>query len=174
MGNHLLLIEDVDDLGRSGDVVTVKPGYARNFLLPQKKAVVADKFTLRMQARLQEERAKRAAVDRKDAEVLAERISAKVMEITVKVDPEGHMYGSVSALDIVHLFEEEGISLEKKSVLLAHPIKSLGRHQVSLRLKEGVPASFTLQVNSDIPLPVKPAEEVVFVEETPSEDFSEE
>ncbi len=60
MRNQLLLIEDVEDLGRSGDVVSVKPGYSRNYLLPQKKAVVADKFTLRLQAKLKEERSKRA------------------------------------------------------------------------------------------------------------------
>ena len=158
MGNQLLLIEDVDDLGRSGDVVSVKPGYARNFLLPQKKAVVADKFTLRLQARLKQERAKRAEIDKKDAEFLAEKITQKTLEITVKVDPEGHMYGSVTALDIVRLFQEsEEISLEKRNVLLSHPIKSIGDHTVQLRLKEGVPASFTLRVKSDIPLSVKTA-----------------
>jgi large subunit ribosomal protein L9 len=154
MGNQLLLIEDVDDLGRSGDVVTVKPGYARNFLLPTKKAVVADKYTLRLQARLKEERAKLAEADKKEAEVLAEKISEKVLEITVKVDPEGHMYGSVSAVDIVRLFEEnEGLVLEKRNVLIAQPIKVLGDHTIHLKLKEGVPAKFTLRVNSDIPLP---------------------
>ncbi|MES2345068.1 MAG: 50S ribosomal protein L9 [Chlamydiota bacterium] len=154
MGNQLLLIEDVDDLGRSGDVVTVKPGYARNFLLPQKKAVVADRYTLRLQARLKEERAKLAEIDKKDAEILADKVNEKVLEITVKVDPEGHMYGSVSAIDIVRLFEEsEGIALEKRNVLIAQPIKALGDHVIQLKLKEGVPAKFTLRVNSDIPLP---------------------
>ena len=90
MGNQLLLLEDVDDLGRSGDVVSVKPGFARNFLLPQKKAVVADKNTLRMQARLKEEREKRAAVDKKDSEILAfqvrtiskNRLSKKIGDIS--------------------------------------------------------------------------------------------
>lgn len=158
MGNQLLLIEDVDDLGRSGDVVSVKPGYARNFLVPQKKAVVADKFTLRLQARLKEERAKRAEIDKKDAEFLAERISGTVLEITVKVDPEGHMYGSVTTTDIARLFQEnQGIIIEKRNVLLAHPIKAIGDHTINLRLKEGVPASFTLTVKSDIPLPAKSA-----------------
>lgn len=158
MGNQLLLIEDVDDLGRSGDVVSVKPGYARNFLLPKKLAVVATKFTLNMQAKLKEERAKRAAVDKKDAEALAEHISTKAFEITVKVDPEGHMYGSVSAVDIVRLLEKEGITLEKKSILLSAPIKSIGEHSISLRLKEGIAASVTLHVKSDIPFATDNAE----------------
>jgi large subunit ribosomal protein L9 len=153
MANQLLLIEDVDDLGRSGDIVTVKPGYARNYLLPQKKALVADKGTIRMQAKLQEERAKQAVIDRRDAEALSSRLNGMELSITVKVDPEGHMYGSVAATDIVQLFGEQGVQLEKKNVVLAQPIKALGSHNLSLRLKEGVPAMFTLHVISDVPLP---------------------
>lgn len=155
MGNQLLLIEDVEDLGRSGDVVKVKPGYSRNFLLPQKKAVIAGKHTLRMQAKLKEERAKLAEVDKKESEELARQIEAMALSITVKVDPEGHMYGSVSAVDIVALFESQGIRLEKRNVAIAHPIKELGVHKVTLKLKEGVPATFTLNVESDIPLRAK-------------------
>ena len=96
MRNQLLLIEDVEDLGRSGDVVSVKPGYSRNFLLPQKKAVVADKFTLRMQAKLKAERAKRAEIDRQEAESQAQKIEGMVLSIEVKVDPDGHMYVIIS------------------------------------------------------------------------------
>ena len=81
MANQFLLIEDVDALGRSGDVVKAKPGYARNFLLPQKKAVIADKHTLRMQAKLKEEREKQAVLDRGEAEKLAERING--MSLTI-------------------------------------------------------------------------------------------
>lgn len=158
MNYQLLLIEDVDDLGRSGEVVKVKPGFARNFLLPQKRAVIADKGTLRMQARLQEERAKRAEVDKKEAEALALKINGKELTILVKVDPDGHMYGSVAAQDIANLFEKEGIALEKRSVLLHHPIKALGDVTINLRLKEGVPASFKLTVQSETPLPQKKEE----------------
>ncbi len=146
MRNQLLLVEDVEDLGRSGDLVSVKPGYSRNFLLPQKKAVVADKFTLRMRARLQEERAQKAEVDRKEAETQAAKIEGMVLNIEVKVDPDGHMYGSVAAADIVRLFENEGITLEKRNVVLALPIKALGAHPIQLKLKEGVPAQITLHV----------------------------
>ncbi len=149
MANQLLLLTDVDNLGRSGDLVKVKPGYARNFLLPQKLAVVADKSTLRMRSRLQEERAKRAIEDRADSEVLATKINGKHMQIGVKIDPEGNMYGSVSAVDIVKLFDKESISLEKRNVVLAHPIKTLGAHTISLKLKEDVSASFTLEVLSE-------------------------
>ncbi len=146
MRNQLLLIDDVDDLGRSGDIVSVRPGYARNFLLPQKKAVIADKFTLRMQAKLKDERAKRAEIDRKEAEDLSKKIDGMVLTIEVKVDPDGHMYGSVSSGDIVRLFENEGIVLERRNIVLLHPIKAIGVHQLNLCLKEGVPAAITLKV----------------------------
>lgn len=148
---QLLMIEDVDDLGRSGEIVKAKSGYARNFLLPQKKAVIADKGTLRMQAQLQDERAKRAVVDKNEAEILSQRINGMTLTISVKVDPEGHMYGSVGIADIIALFEKEGISLEKKNVVLPHPIKQLGATPVTLKLKEGVPASVTLDIRSEAP-----------------------
>lgn len=149
MSNQLLLLEDVEELGRSGDIVKVKPGYARNYLLPKKKAVIADKRTLRMQAKLQEERAKRAIVDKREAEEHAARIQGMTLTTQVKVDHEGHMYGSVSAIDIVHLFEKEGFQFEKRHIALPAPIKSLGVHSLTVKLNEGVTASFTLQVESE-------------------------
>ncbi len=149
MKQQLLLLEDVDGLGRSGDVVTAKPGFIRNFLLPQQKAVSADKHTLKMQARLKEEREKRAAVDRKEAEVQAEQIKTLVLAIEVKVDPDGKMYGSVSTLDIARLLQAKGYQIERKSVLLSQAVKTLGNHTINLRLKEGVPATFTLEVQPE-------------------------
>ncbi len=146
MRNQLLLLEDVDDLGRSGDVVSVKPGYSRNFLLPQKKAVVADPYTLRLQAKLQAERAKQAENDKQEAEALAQKLEGVVLTIEVKVDPDGHMYGSVSAVDVVQLFEAQEIKVGRRHVLLTHPIKTLGVHPLQLKLKEGVPVSVTLHV----------------------------
>lgn len=146
MQNQLLLIKDVEDLGRSGDIVKVKPGYARNYLLPQKKAVVADKFTLRLQAKLQEERIKQAASDKKEAETIAAKLDGLIVEQAVKVDPDGHMYGSVSAADIVRLLEQEGAKVERKHVLLPHPIKELGDFTISLKLKEGVAATVGLRI----------------------------
>lgn len=164
MKNELLLVEDVDELGRSGDVVSVKPGYARNFLIPQRKAVFADKHTLRMQAKLKEERAKRAVVDKKEAEELATGIDGRTLKIEVKVDPDGNMYGSVTFHDIIQLFEKEGIKLEKRNIVLAQPIKELGVFNLKLKLKEGVPASFTLKVvkegfvEEEVEAPVKQEE----------------
>ncbi len=169
MPMQLLLLDDVDALGRSGEVVTVKPGYARNCLLPKKRAVVASPQTLRLQERLQAERAERAAADRRDAEEMAAKSAGTVLEIEVKVDPEGHMYGSVSATDIVNLFAEKGVEIEKRSVLLPQPIKTLGTHNLKLRLKEGVIMEFALTINSDIPLPVKEKQAPAVEQETPEE-----
>jgi large subunit ribosomal protein L9 len=153
---QLLLLEDVDGLGRSGDVVTAKPGFIRNFLLPQKMALIADKQTLKMQVRLKEERDKRAVVDRKEAEAVAVKIQTLVITTEVKVDPDGKMYGSVTTLDIARLLQGKGYQLDRKSVLLPQPIKSLGTYQVNLRLKEQVPATFTLEVQPEGgPLPEK-------------------
>jgi large subunit ribosomal protein L9 len=135
MQNQLLLIEDVESLGRCGDIVSVKPGYARNFLLPKKKALVATKGAL---------------------------ITGMQLSTIVKVDPEGNMYGSVNASDIVALFAQQGITLDKKSVVLAHPIKELGDYTLELRLKEGVGAAYTLSIVADHPV-------ARFVEEKGSE-----
>jgi large subunit ribosomal protein L9 len=146
MSYQLLLLEDVDELGRSGDVVKVKPGYARNFLLPTKKALVADARTLQLQAKLREEREKRAVVDRAEADLLSAKIAEIVVKISVKVDQEGNLYGSVAATDIVKATQEHGVVLEKRQVVLPHPIKSLGLHSVPLKLKEGVRAVVHVEV----------------------------
>lgn len=160
MKQQLLLLEDIDGLGRSGDVVTAKPGFIRNFLLPQNKAVIADKRTLKMQVRLKEEREKRAAIDRKEAEEFAGSLSGFTLTTEVKVDPEGKMYGSVSAIDIARLLQAKGYTFEKKNISLLQPIKTLGSHTVHLKLKEGVAATFTLEVQPEGGplLPKKPAE----------------
>ncbi len=150
MAVKLLLIEDVEDLGRSGDVVNVRPGFARNYLLPQGFGVMADKRALRIQAKLQEERKKKALVDKKEAEEIAARIEGSTLTTIVKVDHEGHMYGSVTALDVGHLIQEQlNVVLERKAVQLKHPIKELGVYTINVKLKEGVTATIKLKVVSE-------------------------
>jgi large subunit ribosomal protein L9 len=150
MATKLLLIEDVDALGRSGEIVNVRPGYARNFLLPQGMAVVADKKALRQQERLVAEREKKAAEDKRDAEAIASRIQGTTLTTVVKVDQEGHMYGSVAAHEIIELLKEHNqIDLEKKAIQLKHPIKTTGVHTIHVKLKEGVECAFHLKVMSE-------------------------
>jgi len=146
MKQQLLLLKDVDALGKKGEVVTAKPGYVRNFLLPKGLAVIASSNTLRKQERLRAERAKQAVVDQKESEELAAQIEAISIETRVKVDPEGHMYGSVSAGDIAQLFQERGLPVDKKCVLVTKPIKVTGVHKISLKLKEGITATCQLSI----------------------------
>lgn len=147
MATKLLLIDDVEDLGRKGDVVTVKPGYARNRLIPLGAAIIADKNALKRQARLQEERAKKAEADKSHAEGIAKEIEGKTVTTHVKVDHDGHMYGSVAISDIIHLMQEQaGIQIEKRWVQLKHPIKNVGTHNILLKLPEGVTTAFHLKV----------------------------
>lgn len=150
MATKLLLIEDVEALGRSGEIVSVKPGYARNFLLPQGLAVIANKQALRQQERLKEERQKRAIEDKKESEDIAAQIEGITLTAVVKVDHEGHMYGSVTSHEIAHLLQEQNhINLDKKNIQLKHPIKTTGVHSIPVKLNEGVTASFHLKVMSE-------------------------
>lgn len=146
MKQQLLLLEDVDALGKKGEVVSAKPGYIRNFLLPRGLAVIASPNTLRKQERLKAEREKQAIIDRQESESLAKQIEGLVLETKVKVDPEGHMYGSVSALDIAQLFHEKAIPIEKKYIQLTRPIKETGAHKITLKLKEGITVLCELKI----------------------------
>jgi large subunit ribosomal protein L9 len=151
MPTQLLLIKDVDHLGRSGAVVKVKPGFARNFLVPNGYAIPLDKKALRMQASLQEKRQEQASVDKKEAEELAVKLQGAAISTTVKVDHEGHMYGSVSAGDIAHLIQEQlGLTLDKKAIQLKHAIKTTGENmRISVKLKEDVKAELLLTINAE-------------------------
>lgn len=150
MATKLLLIKDQESLGRSGDIVSVRPGYARNFLLPQGVAIIADKKALLQQERLKAERQKQAAEDKKESEVLAASLEGITLTKIVKVDHEGHMYGSVTANEVAHLLQEEhNIELDKKNIQLKHAIKNTGVHTIPVKLKEGVTTSFNLKVMSE-------------------------
>jgi large subunit ribosomal protein L9 len=148
---QLLLLEDVIGLGRQGELVTAKPGYIRNYLLPQKKAVIANKATLKLQERLKKERAEKAVIDRQESEALAKTLVGQTISIVVKTDTQGKLYGSVTTLEIANLAKEAGFSIERHNIVLAHPVKSLGMHKIALRLKEQVEASIELNVIPEHP-----------------------
>ncbi len=151
MATQYLLLEDVEGLGHSGEIVkNVKPGYVRNFLLPKKLVVIADKRALRLQEKLKEERQQRRLLDKQESDAIAARIEGLTLTKVVKVDHDGHMYGSVSVADIIHLLNEHvQVELDKKSIQLKHAIKTTGAHQITLKLKEGVTTSFHLKVVSE-------------------------
>lgn len=146
MKQELLLLQDVDGLGQKGDIASARPGYVRNYLLPQGLAVIASANTLRKRERLRQERAQQAIVDKKEAEELARQVESLILETRVKVDPEGHMYGSVSALDVANLYQQNGLPVERRYVQLPRPIKATGAHKIPLKLKEGVAATCTLHI----------------------------
>lgn len=171
---NLLLLEDIVNYGRKGDLVHVAPGFARNFLLPQKKALMATRATLKMREKLQEERKIQAELDRKESEKLAQKLEGKMFETTVKVDPEGNLYGSVTIQDIVEIMSRDGFTIEKKSIALVHPIKNIGAHHVQLKLPEGVEVAVGLTVKPDREIVKKAVvEEVAKVEEVVSETTEE-
>jgi len=166
MPTQMLLIKDVPDLGRSGDLVKVKPGYARNFLLPRGLGIVPDKNALRMRETLQEERRKRAEEDRKESEKVAATVEGKTLTIKAKVDPAGHMYGSVTANDIHKLVVEEWEATPvKKGVQLKQPIKQTGVYSIPLVFPEGVTATVTVKVVSEGGVVQAEAEEKTEAEE---------
>ncbi|MBI5345668.1 MAG: 50S ribosomal protein L9 [Chlamydiae bacterium] len=173
MKQTLLLLKDVEDLGKGGEVVSVRAGYARNFLLPQQLGVIADKHTLRMQEKLKKERALNAEKDKKEAEELAQILEKMTLTIRVKVDAEGKMYGSVSAFDVLHLLEKEGIKgLSKKAIQIKKHLKELGTIDVPLKLKEEVMSKIKLEILPEegsvfIPRTVAPSE-VKVIEEIPA------
>lgn len=170
----LLLLKDITDLGRSGELVLVKPGYARNFLLPKKMAVVADLNTIRMQEKLQKERSIIAAKDKKEALEMAKIIEKVQLSTKVKVDAEGKMYGSVKAQDIVDLFQKQNIELTKKNIGIKKPIKTLGEVEVPIHLKEGVQTKVLLIIEPDKKPKTKEAKEKVKKKKEKKEKLPEE
>ncbi len=176
MKQQLLLLEDVDSLGRKGEIVSAKPGYIRNFLLPRGLAAVATTNILRKQEALRKEREQQAVVDRKESDALAKSLEGVALEITVKVDPEGRMYGSVTAADIVNLFAEKEFTIERRFVQMTRPIKETGKHTISLKLKEEVVSECVLTIIPEgvemtgLEDVVASAEEEAPSEEIPSEE----
>jgi len=175
MKKQLLLVEDVHGLGRKGELVSARSGYIRNFLLPKGKAVIASKQTLRMRERLQKEREAQAAIDKEESEKMAGMINGKVFKTEVKIDPSGHLYGSVGVSDIIRIFDEEGMTLERHHVRLGKPIRKIGTYTIDLVLNEGVPASFDLQVMGEGGvLEIKqPKKEEKKAEESPEDENAE-
>lgn len=149
MHGKYLLLHDVEHLGRSGDLVTVKPGYARNFLLPRRFVAIADRATLRLREKLQRERAERAAEDLAASQKLAQQLNTLALTTEVKVDQEGHMYGSVGSNDVVAMLSENGISLDRRSLLNFRSLKNIGEHIVKIKLKENVIAQVRIEITAE-------------------------
>ena len=143
---HVLLQADVDNLGTGGEVVKVRPGFARNFLLPRGLAVPATPGNL---ARVED--LKKAAAARKTQEIaaateLAKKLEGSSVKIARSFGDEGKMYGSVTSKDIVEAFEKAGITFERRNLQLPEPIKTLGTVEVPLKLHGSVSVNLKVEV----------------------------
>ena len=142
----VILKETIDSLGIIGSEVRVADGYARNYLLPQNKAVAATSQNRKM---LEQERTKfeiQIAKERKLAEEMAQRLQGVACTIAAKVSEEDRLYGSVSVRDIVEALAKQDIVVEKRMVLLKEPIKAIGSFNVPIRVYKGVKPEITVQI----------------------------
>lgn len=142
----VVLQQDVESLGQGGDVVRVRPGFARNYLIPRGLAVVASSANL---ARLEElKKAALAAAARRlgEAKQAAAAIEAVSVKIERSVGDEGRMYGSVTARDIEEAFASAGQAIDRKKIVLPEPLKQLGATTVPLKLHAAVTAQLKVEV----------------------------
>lgn len=142
----VILKETIDSLGIIGSEVSVADGYARNYLLPQNKAVAATPQNRKM---LEQESAKfelQIAKERKLAEEMAQRLEGVVCTIAAKVSEDDRLYGSVSVRDIVDTLANQNIVVEKRMVLLKEPIKAIGSYNVPIRVYKEVEPEITVQI----------------------------
>ncbi|EGB14122.1 ribosomal protein L9 [Pseudodesulfovibrio mercurii] len=142
----LILRADVDSLGRLGDIVTVKPGYGRNYLIPQglaKPATTANLKAFELERRKLQEQADSL---RAQAQGLAERIAASPIEIEVRVGDGDKLYGSVTTSNIGDAMEAAGIEIDRRKIILPEPIRSLGEYEIEIRLHPDVHGELKLSV----------------------------
>ncbi|AEH45546.1 ribosomal protein L9 [Thermodesulfatator indicus DSM 15286] len=143
---QVILKEYVPNLGAPGDVVTVKPGYARNYLIPKGLAIPASKKSLKAIERERQIILAKAERIRRKLMSEAERLNEVELEIPQRVVEEDRLYGSVSATEIVNALKEKGFEIAKKQVLLEEPIKKLGEYVVPIKLSADVTAHIKVKV----------------------------
>lgn len=142
----VILKEDVPRLGIMGETVQVAPGYGRNYLIPQGKAVLATSKNFKELEHQRQLILRKAELIRKDAESFAEKFRGLTLTLARKVVEEDKIYGSVSVSDISQALEEAGVEIERKLIKLDEPIKSLGEFQVPVKVHADVTAELTVQV----------------------------
>jgi large subunit ribosomal protein L9 len=143
---EVILRDDVEHLGEMGDVVRVRPGHARNYLIPRGLAVLADSknlVSLAHEKRLVEDRRARK---RKAAVAEADRIEGLVLETKVRAGEEDKLFGSVTNMDIEKLFAAQGVEVDRRRIDLQDPIKKLGTYRLTVGIEQDVKATFTLKV----------------------------
>jgi large subunit ribosomal protein L9 len=146
---QIILTENVPGLGAEADVVKVRRGYARNYLLPHGKAYEVTPATLRQLDNLKKKRAEREGAELNEAEELSRRIGKLRVTFTLATGESGKAFGSITAQDIVtRLKNELGNEIDRHKIVLDHPIKTTGEHEVAIKLHHDVSTQFIFQVKS--------------------------
>lgn len=146
MPMQVILTQDVANLGKAGELVNVKPGYGRNYLIPNGLAVSA---TARNVNRLDHERKvieRRVAKDRANAQSIADRLNGMTLQFERQVGEDDKLFGSVSNRDIAEQLKKAGIEVDHRKIDLEHPVKALGKYEVAVKLSAGVSAQLKFWV----------------------------
>ena len=145
----VILKEDVQNLGQQGDVVEVKPGYARNYLMPQKLATLFTKQEKKSIEEAQIVEKRKLEREKDQLESVLKQVEDLNLSLKMQSEEDDKLFGSVTKLDIVKLLEENGITIDKKYIDLSSPIKTLGEHKVNIVFTKEMSASFTLVVEKE-------------------------
>ncbi len=144
---RVILLEDVENLGRAGDVVEVKDGYARNYLIPRGLVQPATKGALKQIEQIRQAVERRRARERGHAESIAAVLKETVIEFRVRAGSRNRLYGSITTADIAAaIHEKTGIEIDRRSILLERPLRQLGEYIIPLRLAAGVVGEVTVRV----------------------------
>src|SRR6266704_3437137 len=146
---QIILQEDIDKLGNRGDVVTVKPGYARNFLLPRKLAVEATAGNLKAIERIRTSLAKKTATELEAAQKQAELLNGIALKFTRKTGENDQMFGSVTSADISDALAAQGFKVDKRQIQLSEPIKVVGEQSLTVKVFRDVIASIKVTVDKE-------------------------
>jgi large subunit ribosomal protein L9 len=143
---QVILREDIDKLGKIGDLVKVADGYARNYLVPNKKAIEATPKNLNAMDHAKKMVSDRIRKMKKEAAVEADRIKGLAVTIKAKVGEEGKLFGSVTTMDIAEAAKAQGVELDKRKIVLDEPIKRLGEYTLTVKLHADVTAELKVTV----------------------------
>ena len=143
---QIILMDTVPNLGKVGDVLKVKDGYARNYLLPRQMAVAATANNVK---RVEKEKTKRLALyeeQKKQAQVKADELAKVSLTVTVEVNDQEKLYGAVSETEILRALEQEGFTFERKDLVIEKPVEELGIFEIGIKLHQEVTGKFRLWV----------------------------
>ena len=145
----VILRESIPGVGAAGDLVSVKPGHARNFLLPQGKAILATTGNVNALEHHQRVVAEKVSRELNDLTAVRDRLEALDLQVYARVGEEGKLFGSVTALQIAELIGEKGLAVDRRKISLAEPIKELGEFRVPIRLHSDLTAEVVLKVSAE-------------------------